>query len=172
VAGFLRKIAFCEKPSPPRGVHAVDSAEIFRADGIFEIISTRATRTTGYFAPRIRKSNQPHYNMKLFLTALCASFMVLPAFSAECEKGKCDKDKKEQGTVAECDKCKKGEEKKEEGTVAECDKCKKGEEKKEEGTIAECDKCKKGEEKKEEGTIAECDKCKKGEEKKEEGTIA
>ncbi len=78
--------------------------------------------------------------MKLLLTALCASFMVLPAFASDCEK------------------CKKGEEKKGEGTLAVCDKCKKGEgeEKKEEGTLAVCDKCKKGEgeEKKEEGTLA------------------
>lgn len=86
-----------------------------------------------------------HYNiMKLLLTALCASFMVIPAAFAsdcekgKCEKGKCDKEKQEEGTLAECDKCKKaGEEKKEEGTLAECDKCKKaGEEKKEEGTLA------------------------------------
>ena len=74
--------------------------------------------------------------MKLLLTALCASFMVVPAFSSECEKGKCDKDKKEQGTVAECEKGKCDKEKKEEGTLADCDKCKKGDEKKEEGTIA------------------------------------
>ena len=72
--------------------------------------------------------------MKLILTALCASFMVLPAF-ADCDK--CEKDdKKKEGTYAEkCDKeCDK--EKKEEGTLAEkCDKeCDK--EKKEEGTLA------------------------------------
>ena len=82
--------------------------------------------------------------MKLFLTAFCASFMILPSAFA-----------------GDCDKCKKGEEKKEEGTLAHCGKCegdkkkKEGEEKKEEGTVAACDKCKKdGEEKKEEGTFA------------------
>ena len=99
--------------------------------------------------------------MKLFLTALCASFMIIPSsFASECEKGKCGKEKKEEGTVlADCGKCKKkeGEEKKEGGTViADCGKCKKdGEKKKEEGALA--GKCKK-----------DCDK----EEAKEEGTLA
>ena len=82
--------------------------------------------------------------MKLFLTALCASFMIIPtAFASDCEKGKCDKEKKEEGTLA--GKCKK-----------DCDK----EEAKEEGTLADCGKCKK-----------EGDKDKKEEEKKE-GTLA
>ena len=85
--------------------------------------------------------------MKLLLSAICASFMVAPlAFAADCEKGKCDKEKQEEGTLAHCGKCEKDhdkdkekkEEKKEEGTAlaADCDKCKKGEEKKEEGTLA------------------------------------
>ena len=82
--------------------------------------------------------------MKLLLTALCASFMVIPAaFADDCEKGKCDKEKKEEGSLADCGKCKKGEEKKDE-------------EKKEEGALA--GKCKKD---------GDCDK-----EKAEEGTLA
>ncbi len=111
--------------------------------------------------------------MKLLLTALCASFMVLPAFSAECEKGKCDKEKekKEEGTLIaekDCDKCKKGDEKKEkEGTLIAGKDCEEG----------KCDK-----EKKKEGTLAHCGKCgkdkkdgdhKEGDDKKEkEGTMA
>ena len=112
--------------------------------------------------------------MKLLLTALCASFMVTSAsFAAECEKGKCDKEKKEEGTVlaADCDKCKKGDEKKEEGTFfadsekGKCDKEKCDKDKKEEGTLAHCGKCGKD------------DKHKEGDEKKEgddkkEGTLA
>ena len=96
--------------------------------------------------------------MKLLLTALCATFMVAPAFA--CENGEC-KGKKEQGRsdnekgdrLADCDKCKKGEDKKDEGAIADCDKCKKGEDKKDEGALAGCDKCKKGDDNKE-GTIA------------------
>ena len=64
--------------------------------------------------------------MKLFLSALCASFMVAPlAFAEECEKGKCDKEKKEDTVLA--GKCKDGEcdKDKEEGTLA--GKCKDGE---------------------------------------------
>jgi len=78
--------------------------------------------------------------MKLLLSALCASFIALPAFAEDCDKGKCDKEKKEEGTLADCKKCNKDkkEEKKEEGTLAgKCDKegdCDK--EKKEEGTLA------------------------------------
>lgn len=86
--------------------------------------------------------------MKLILTALCASFLVLPAFSAECDKCKKHEEKKEEGTLAHCGKCgkdgdKKEEEKKEEkkeGTVAHCGKCGKDgdkkEEEKKEGTLA------------------------------------
>ena len=83
--------------------------------------------------------------MKLILTALCASFMVIPAaFASDCEKGKCDKDKKTEGTLlAHCGKC--------EGDKKEADK-KEGDKK--EGAIAACNKCKKGEEeKKTEGTL-------------------
>jgi hypothetical protein len=71
--------------------------------------------------------------MKLFLTALCASFMIIPtSFASEC-----DKEKKEEGTVltAACDKC-------------DCEKCKTGK-------CAECDKCKKA---KSELMLAEGDK--------------
>ena len=64
--------------------------------------------------------------MKLILTALCASFMVVPAFASECEKGKCDKDKVEEGTIL-AGKCEKGgdcDKDKEEGTfLADCGKC-------------------------------------------------
>jgi hypothetical protein len=89
--------------------------------------------------------------MKLLLTALCASLMVVPAFASDCEKGKCDKDKTEEGTLAHCGKCEgdkdhdkdKKEEKKEkkeekkEGTLAsDCDKDKCDKDKKEEGTLA------------------------------------
>jgi hypothetical protein len=93
--------------------------------------------------------------MKLILTALCASFIALPAFASDCEKGKCDKQKQEEGTLAHCGKC-EGDKKKD----GDCDKKKDG----------DCDK------KKEEGTLAsDCDKCKKGgdsDKKKEEGTLA
>lgn len=118
--------------------------------------------------------------MKLILTALCASFMVIPtAFADDCEKGKCDKEKKEEGTLAHCGKCgtdkdhDKGK-KKDDGTIAsDCDKCKKGDKEKEEGTLAsDCEKGKCDKEK-EEGTLAsDCDKCKKGDKEKEEGTLA
>ena len=79
--------------------------------------------------------------------------MVLPAFSAECEKGKCDKEKQEEGTVitgADCDKCKKGDDKKEEGTsLAHCGKC--GKDKKD-GDHKDDDH--KEDDKKKEGTLA------------------
>ena len=102
--------------------------------------------------------------MKLLLTALCASFMVIPAaFASDCEKGKCDKEKKAEGTLtADCGKCKKDDdkEKKAEGTLAD-GKCKKDcdDEKKAEGTLAYCGKCegdhkKKDEEVKKEGALA------------------
>lgn len=117
--------------------------------------------------------------MKLFLSALCASFIIAPlSFSEECEKSKCDKEKKEEGTVlADCKKCKDGdkEKEKEEGAIL-AGKCKDGdkEKEKEEGTLADCKKCKDGDkEEKEEGSLA--GKCKDGEEcdkDKEEGTLA
>jgi hypothetical protein len=90
--------------------------------------------------------------MKLLLTALCASFMVVPAFASECEKGKCDKGK--------CDK-----EKKEEGTFAHCGKCEGDKDK---------DKDKDKEKKKDEGALlaSECEKGKCDKEKKEEGALA
>ena len=71
--------------------------------------------------------------------------MVIPAaFASDCEKGKCDKDKKTEGTLlAHCGKC---EGDKKEGDKKEADK--------KEGAIAACNKCKKGEEeKKTEGTL-------------------
>ena len=112
----------------------------YRGLKFFRIISASPPHNVGNL-PAESKSNQPH-NMKLLLTALCASFMVVPAFASECEKGKCDKDKKEEGTVllaGDCDKCKKGEEKKEEGALAltgDCEKGKCDKDKKEEGTLA------------------------------------
>ena len=104
--------------------------------------------------------------MKLILTALCASFMVIPAaFASECEKNKGDKDaQKEEGTLADCGKCDKDK-----------DKDEKKDDTKKEGTLAsdcekdECDK----DGKKAEGTLAhegECDKDKDA--KKAEGTLA
>jgi len=91
--------------------------------------------------------------MKLFLSALCASFIIAPLSFGTV------KDLKEETIVAACGKCKK-----------DCDK----DEAKEEGTLA--GKCKKDCDKddaKEEGTLA--GKCKKdgdcGKEK-EEATLA
>jgi hypothetical protein len=121
--------------------------------------------------------------MKLFLSALCASFIIAPlsfaAPAAELKQevlagacGKCDCDKCKNGKCSDCDKCKKSE-----VLLTDCGKCKKKEcdkdkEKKEgEGTLAG-DKCKKDgdcdKEKKEEGTLAHCGKCAKDKEKKEE----
>lgn len=89
--------------------------------------------------------------MKLFITALCASMIVVPmSYADECEKGKCDKEKKEGTILADCGKCDKDCEKK-------CDKDKK------EGALASScgDKCKKDgesdgkkDDKKEGGTFA------------------
>ena len=96
--------------------------------------------------------------MKLFLSALCASFMIAPlSFAASVEELKDDT------IAADCGKCKKDgekEEAKEEGTLVDCGKCKKDgdkEEAKEEGTLAGgCGKCKKDGEKEEaeEGALA------------------
>lgn len=120
--------------------------------------------------------------MKLFLSAICASFLLAPlTFASDCEKGKCDKEKKEEGTIAgKCKKCDEGEgAKKEEGALAgKCKDKKCDEEKKEEGTLAHCGKCKGDKEHKEggdkkEGTLAgKCGDKKCDEEKKEEGTLA
>lgn len=80
--------------------------------------------------------------MKLFLTTLCATFLVAPlSFASDCKK-ECDKEKaKEEGTLL-VDKCKDKEgcdKDKEEGTLADCGKCKdkdKDEDKeKKEGTV-------------------------------------
>ena len=130
---------------------------------------------TGYSRSRIEI--QPITYMKLLLTALCASFMVLPAFASECEKGKCDKEKKEEGALAHCGKC---------GTDKEHDKDKdkeKKEEKKDDGALlaSDCEKgkCDKDKEKKEEGALlasecekGKCDKEKCDKDKKEEGAFA
>lgn len=80
--------------------------------------------------------------MKLFLSALCASFIIAPlSFAKDCEKGKCDKEKKEETILADCGKCKKDcdKEKEAEGTLL-AGKCKKDgdcdKEKEAEGTLA------------------------------------
>ena len=133
-------------------------------------------------------TNPNNYNMKLLLSAICASFIIAPLSFADCEKGKCGKDKeKKEGTIlADCGKCKKDgdadKDKKKEGTIADCGKCKKDgdadKDKKKEGTIADCGKCKKDgdcDKEKKEGTIADCGKCKKDgdadKDKKKEGTL-
>ena len=65
-----------------------------------------------------------HYNMKLLLSAICASFIIAPlSYAADCEKGKCGKDKeKQEGTIlADCGKCKKdgdADKEKKDGTIA------------------------------------------------------
>ncbi|MBC8127690.1 MAG: hypothetical protein H8M99_11180 [Gloeobacteraceae cyanobacterium ES-bin-144] len=116
--------------------------------------------------------------MKLFLSALCASLIIAPFSYAEgdCEKGKCDKDKKE-GTMlvakedCGCTKCKEGTK------CADCDKCKKAEDKL---MASDCGKCKKEgakEEEKAAGTLVGncekgCDKDKGDKEEKEAGTLA
>lgn len=104
--------------------------------------------------------------MKLLLSALFASVIAAPiAFAEGCEKGKCDKEKKESTVMkADCD-CGDCDGKK----CEDCDKCKKKEEKKE-GSLA-CDKDKKDDNKKGEGALADCGKCKKEGEEKKEGTL-
>ena len=82
--------------------------------------------------------------MKLLLSAICASFIIAPLSFADCENGKCGKDKeKKEGTIlADCGKCKKdgdADKEKKEGTLADCGKCKKDgdcDKEKKEGTIA------------------------------------
>lgn len=88
--------------------------------------------------------------MKLFLTALCATWIIAPlSFAKDCDKGKCDKDKKNEPTLVDCGKCKKS---------GDCDKkdgdCHK--DKKEGTSLAACGKCKKDADKdkeKKEGTF-------------------
>ncbi len=72
--------------------------------------------------------------MKLFLSALCASFIIAPLSFADGCKKECDKEKKEDTILA--GKCKKEcDEEKEEGTLL-AGKCKKEcDEEKEEGTL-------------------------------------
>jgi hypothetical protein len=92
--------------------------------------------------------------MKLLLTVLCSTFMILPtAFASDCEKGSCekggcDKNKKEEVKLVGCDKCKKDDQKKEEQKLANCGDCKKkcGDDKcdeKEKAKLASCGDCKK-----------------------------
>ena len=78
---------------------------------------------------RIEKDNSPqttNRKMKLLLTALCASFMVVPAAfaGADCDKDKgCDKDEATIIAGADCDK--KEDCDKDEATLlagADCDK--------------------------------------------------
>ena len=88
--------------------------------------------------------------MKLFITALCASMLVIPmSYAEDCEKGKCDKENKEGTLLSDCGKC---EDKKDK----DCEK-KECDDEKKEGTVAgNCGKCKKdgdSPEKKEEGTL-------------------
>ena len=77
----------------------------------------------GILARRTNPTTTKLKRMKLLLTALCASFMVAPAFAGKCEGGKCDKEKEESTILAgKCDKdCDKD---KEEDTVlaGKCDK--------------------------------------------------
>ncbi len=75
--------------------------------------------------------------MKLILSAFCASFLVAPlAFSADCEKGKCDKKKEETLLAGKCKKDGDCDDEKAEGTLADCKKCDKKDEEKKEGTLA------------------------------------
>ncbi|MBU6171103.1 MAG: hypothetical protein KGQ87_06395 [Verrucomicrobia bacterium] len=122
--------------------------------------------------------------MKLFITALCASMLVIPmSYADDCEKGKCDKEKKEGTLLSDCGKC---EDKKACDKVCEKDCDKKCDKEKQEGTLlSDCGKCEDKKDKdcekkecndeKQEGTLAgNCGKCKKdgdSEEKKEEGTL-
>lgn len=69
--------------------------------------------------------------MKLLLTVLCSTFMILPtAFAGNCDKGSCDKggcnkNKQEEIKLDGCGKCKKDDQKKEEQKLASCGDCKK-----------------------------------------------
>lgn len=110
--------------------------------------------------PQTKPLPTTNTDMKLFISAFCATLIAAPlSFADKCEKKKCDKEKEEtiSAILADCGKCKKKdeEEKKEEGTVL-AGKCKKkcDEEKEDEGTIL-AGKCKKecDEEKEDEGTI-------------------
>lgn len=108
--------------------------------------------------------------MKLFLSALCASFIIAPlSFGASAAD-----QKQETIILADCGKCKKDGKK--EACPKDCKKdcCKK------DGALADCGKCKKDgakEEPKKESTLAG-GKCEKGgcdkdkEEAKKEGTFA
>ena len=87
--------------------------------------------------------------MKLFLSALCATWIIAPlSFASDCEKSKCDKEKKNEPALVDCGKCKKAD---------DCDK-----------KDGDCDKKKEG------TTLAACGKCKKDEgadKEKKEGTF-
>lgn len=121
--------------------------------------------------------------MKLIITALCASMLVIPmSYADECEKGKCDKEKQEGTLLTDCGKC-KDKKKCDKDCDKDCEKdCeKKCDKEKKEGTLlTHCGKCKDKKDKdcdkeKKEGTfVGNCDKCKKDGEKEEkkEGTFA
>ena len=78
--------------------------------------------------------------MKLLLTALFASFTIIPAaFAGDCQGGKCDKEegcKKDDAKIVQCDKREKDGDKKEEAKIAQCGKCDKDGDKKEEAKLA------------------------------------
>jgi hypothetical protein len=171
-------------------------ADFFRKSKISENFhwrnsKSRANCHTVVTNPQTNQPTNTTTHMKLFLSALCASLIIAPlSFANECEKGKCDKEKKEGTLLTDCGKCKKeGEcdkDKKDSGTLAaDCGKCKKeGEcdkDKKDSGTLAaDCGKCKKDDgcdkDKKDSGTLADCGKCKKDDgcdkDKKAELTLA
>ena len=146
----------------------------------------------GYVRICIPQPTTNHKIMKLFITALCASMLVIPmSFADECEKGKCDKEKQEGTLLSDCGKC---EDKKDCDKECEKDCEKKCDKEKKEGTLlSDCGKCedkndkdcekKECDKEKQEGTMladcGECDKkekdCEKKEcdkDKKEEGTMA
>jgi hypothetical protein len=147
--------------------------------GILDKISTGIADLCGYGRNRIPQPPTNDKIMKLFITALCASMLVIPmSYAEECEKGKCEKEKKEGTLLSDCGKC---EDKKDK----DCEKKECDDEKKEGTLLSDCGKCedkkdkdcekKECDDEKKEGTFAgNCGKCKKdgdSEEKKEEGTL-
>jgi hypothetical protein len=140
---------------------------------------TGNAQSYGYVDSRIPQPQTNYKTMKLFITALCASMLVIPmSYASDCEKGKCDKEKEEGTLLSDCGKCEDKKDKdcekkecdKEEGTLlADCGKCEDKKDKdcekkecdKEEGTmLADCGEC----EKKKDCEKKECDK--------EDGTVA
>ncbi len=113
---------------------------------MYGIIFHWPTRNIGLLNPLLLfgthlKDNNHYTPMKLLLTALCATFMVAPAFAQCCDKEKSDQKKVEKTSFAvkcgegDCDKNKE----KEEGTLLACKSCDEHKEKadkdKEEGTL-------------------------------------